>query len=543
MDHHQEAKLFKEHLPLLIALALGILLLFPNLGDRMATGDEAYTLIQAKTVLGHGYPYPFYRNFEILPKATYQLGSILLFNWTPWLESYIAAAMEAVAGFSEFWLRFPFALFGLATIALTYVFARKLLSGRFALTMALLLLVTSVTFLLHARQARWYVLSMFFALATWHAYWCWIREGRSVWWLSLTAVLLFHSQIYTFAAVLFSLAAHFVLFERKRCTLSWLRKNALPLVAILMATAPWFVLTGQLAGKAGGITLSPLRFGLGIALYSYYTAVLLVPLVVVIPGLIMVLRKEGWSEQRKFIATILLGSFLFLPVKGDLLPAVRYLVFLIPLLSIVTAEALAVVRRKSVFIALVLAVVIGTTNVIHIAPLIPFRPLLDAVTVGKAQELESEFIDQSLAPRAYFPEYLYEVTHHTTSAEEEIIRVMSEDGSPGDTFITSNFAHVILVYTNMDVGLPDARAESYYKMTGQQPPNRVPEWIIPRGFRFERAETDAFIREADATYNLSRYRQVAIDINDEERWASSPDPINHKFKTDTSRTLTIYHRP
>lgn len=530
----------QKHGFLVLITLLSALLLFPNLDNRTIVGDEAYTVLQAKTVLEHGYPHAFYKNFELLPKATYYLGSTPLFNWTPWLESYLTAGMLALFGMSEFWLRLPFALIALATVVLFYFFIRKLSNDHFIICTSTLLLATSVTFLLHARQARWYSLAAFFALATWYTYWLWLREKRSPAWLVASAAFLFHSQIFIFFSVMFSLFVHYTLFERKTKTI---KEIATVVIPVIFLTLPWFLLTGQLAGKAGGLAFNPLKIALNFALYGYYTFVLLVPVLIILPLAIVALKnKTAWSDESKFIATIILASFAFLVVKGDILPAIRYLVFLIPLFSIINAHALDWFRKQNTMIAYLLIFFVIVTNYANVAIFLPAKPFLSGMTLGRSATEVQDFINSSLAPRTYFFDYIYELTHDYDSAEEEIIDIMQRNGRPTDIFITSHFPHTLLLYTDMEIGLPNAHVESYYKRLGRQPPSSTPDWIIIRNFKLEKGEIDAFRKKADGLYNLSTYEAKTININDEERWANAPDPINHKFRTDRSGTFTIYHK-
>ncbi len=537
MSDQQTSKQPPEWLFLAAMITISSILLFTNLGNRVITGDEAYTLLQAKTVLQHGYPYPFYNNIELLPKATYYLGYIPIFNWTPWIESYLAAAMLGMVGLKEFWLRFPFALLSLGTIILFYFFMRKLSAERFIINTATILLTTSITFLLHARQARWYALAAFFALATWYTYWLWLRENKPVGFFIGASILLFHSMLFIFFAVAFSLLVHFLIFERKTKSI---RQLIIPAISITILTAPWFIFTGQLA-KSGGTTPNPVRLALNTGMYSYYTAILLVPLVLFIPLAIQFIKNRIISPESKFVMTIGVASFLFLTIKADLLPAVRYLVFLIPLFSSANAHALDWFRKRSSILGTVLLVLVIMTNMINIAPFLPIKPFLKNINLGRSDTEVQGFITDSLASQSYMKEYISEITHDVKGTDDEIIQVLQEQGTPSQYFATSAFTHTIMVYTDMNVSLPDLRAEAYNTRFGNQT-NKAPAWIIPRGFELKKEENKEFLKEVDKRYNLSLYTPITISISDNEQWASAPDPINHKFKTDRNGTLTIYKK-
>ena len=532
-----------QHKFLLVLLILASIIYLANLGDRTITGDEAYTVLQAKTVLDHGYPHAFYKNFEILPKATYNIANTYIFNWTPWLESYITAVMLKIAGMNEFYLRLPFVLIGLATIALFYFFITKLTKEKFIIYTSTLLLATSITFILHVRQARWYSLSTFFALATWHTYLGWTQEKKSHWPMVASAALLFHSQLFTFFAVAFSLAVHYALFEIKKASATEsIKRIAIPFIAITILTLPWFLATGQLATKSAGFTLNPIALAANLGIYGYYIAILLIPIILVGIFLIILIKNKERTilTPNHFIITILCASLFFLAVKGDLLPAIRYLIFLIPLFSIINAFMLNELKKYSKPLAIILLMFMLLGNYANVIPFTLARVTAQERITHAPQYIQS-FIQHSTTPHLFLISYLYEITHHTTSTDRAILNIIKTKGKPADTFTTSHFPHTILIYTNLTATVPDIRVESFAKTTNKSITNTTPNWIIPRGFALEQEEIDTFLKEADHRYNLSAYEKIEIAIDDSERWASAPDPINHRFRT-VQGTLIIYHK-
>jgi len=81
-----------------------------------------------------------------------------------WLPFYAVALSFASLGINELTARLPFALAGLASVPLCYLFARRLWQSRLAAALAALLLATSVPYLVLSRQCRYYSFGALFTL-------------------------------------------------------------------------------------------------------------------------------------------------------------------------------------------------------------------------------------------------------------------------------------------------------------------------------------------------------------------------------------------
>jgi hypothetical protein len=522
-------------------LIVSALLLFLNLDDRVFFVDETETVMVGKTILEYGYPYPFYSNYDINPKAKHEVFGTILFNWNTWIPYYFSSGMHGLFGLEEFWQRFPFALFGLATIALFYFFANRL-TNNFSANLATVLLATSVTFLLHMRQSRWYAVSTFFALAAFYSYWLWIKDDKKPNWFVTSVVFLFHSQLLIFFAVMFALAGYHILFVRRSKAL----KDILVILgAIAILTLPWFILTGQFSGKSGGITLNPLEIGINLGLYGYYSLVLLVPLLVVLPFVILLVRrnKQVYTNENIYLLFILGASVFFVSLKSDLLPAIRYLVSFIPIISLLNAQALEWFRKRfGMLVVVILTIVIIFTNFLNVVPIAFGKPVFEQATLGRSSHEIADFLDSSLAYRFFLFDYVYEITHDYTGADDEIVSYLQRFGNGDDYFVAVYPSRTILLYTGMNVGIPDKRAESFYRENSLEVPTVVPEWIISRDSILAAERNEKFLSEVDELYDLTQYEEIVIPINDRELWADSPDPVNHQFKTDRGGSFTIYHR-
>lgn len=112
---------------LLVCVALGFFARFHELGARQLAVDEYYFLEAVGRILEQGLP--------AFPTGGYYTRGLP--------AQYLTAASILVFGDSGFAQRLPAALFGLASVALLFVYARPRLGGRLAAILAALLLVSS----------------------------------------------------------------------------------------------------------------------------------------------------------------------------------------------------------------------------------------------------------------------------------------------------------------------------------------------------------------------------------------------------------------
>lgn len=199
-----------------LALFSGFLFLC-TLGDGMLWQDEAETALVAGTVLEGGLPRGtdgrnfFSQNLGLDHTAGH------LWRWHPWLQFYVCAASFAALGKGTFAARLPFALFGLATVLLTYRACRAHWEDPRIARFAALLLTLCVPFLLLSRQCRYYPLTAFFFTLTLHGHLGLLKGRRRAGWLFLAgAVPLFHAQYVLWAAALLTSFVHAALFHRAR---------------------------------------------------------------------------------------------------------------------------------------------------------------------------------------------------------------------------------------------------------------------------------------------------------------------------------------
>jgi len=509
---------------LAIIVVLAAVFLFLNLGDRYISNDETFTALASKTIVEDGYPNAYYNGVLINPKNTSYIGTV--YTWSTWLQEYIAAFVMLISN-DEFLLRLPFALFALATIVLAYYFTRDLTKNKAISCIATILTATSVVFYLHARQLRWYGLAMFFGMAMIYSYWILINDKKASLWFCLSSIFLFHSNYYIFFGVAFALIVHFVMFEIKK-----FKKFIYPTIFVFLFTFPWFYLTGQLA-KTVGTTFSLSKIFLNLALNYYLIFIFLFPFLFLLIWLAFIAntkeRKFLLGKNYLFVVTVIVATTIFFSIKADILPQIRYLVFMVPLFSLLNATVLYKVYQRKEIVAYVLVLLLIFTNLLNLFPFVFMKDAALKFDSDKATSYEQErFIENSLKPRFLFFDYIYEITHNYTSTDEQIISYINAHSSKDDTFITNSlaFRNTFMFYTDLnEAKITDTKID----------------WIIPRKFDVRYDTFTTFMAKLEGNVNLSSYEAI-VSKGNEDRWADTPDPLNHAFKTNNDKTILIYHK-
>jgi len=226
----------RRDLALLCVLASALVL--PGLGGARLWADEGDTAVFARTILARGLPYAWDGRTFTESDRGLRLNDDLVMVGTPWLPFYATAASFAVLGKSAFAARLPFALCGIACVALLYLLVEALTRDRRTALTAALLLLGSVPFLLFARQCRHYAPNALFTVVALLGF-VRLRERPRAPGFALGAVLLFYSHPLPAVAALATSAAAALLLPgfraARRPCFAWLG-------VVLLLTLPWFAL-------------------------------------------------------------------------------------------------------------------------------------------------------------------------------------------------------------------------------------------------------------------------------------------------------------
>ncbi len=192
-----------NRLAVVLLAAAASALLFWNLGGKYLWQDEAATAVLGERMLRYGRPLAYDgKNLITMDSfADEDPGTIdgrtsgveleLRYlvargdfksdtTWVgqPWGQFALAGLSLAVFGHGTAAARLPFAIAGLATVLLLYVFAVRVFADRAMALLASALLLANCFWVLHVRQCRYYALSSLALMATVAAFTWWRQGGR-----------------------------------------------------------------------------------------------------------------------------------------------------------------------------------------------------------------------------------------------------------------------------------------------------------------------------------------------------------------------------
>lgn len=493
-----------EQLAAALLLGAAAALFLTNLGNHYLWQDEAQTALISRTILSEGIPKGTDGRNYFSQELGVEYGEDYVWRWHTWLSFYAVAASYRLFGVDTFAARLPFALFGIATVGLTYAAGLTLWKDRRAALASALLLALSVPFLLLSRQCRYYSAAAFFSLWALHAY-ARMGDGRRSpsWELFFSSTLLFHTHYIYCATLLASLLLHALLLERRR-----LRGLCIVGAGVVLVSLPWILWLSQIRlGEDYAARLSDPGDSLRIAgsLLRLALTHLFDPRFLLIP---VGLAAWGWARRRSVpavsarsrrnVALIAFFCAVNLAVLGFTAPRVyfRYLAPVVPALALLTGLLVgALLRHSRALGAAVLALWVATGNL---------------------------------------SDFLYELTHDYDGPIEGIAKFLNEYGDEDDTVVITYGDLPLKFYTPMRVrgGL-----------TGEEiPEDPPPDWIILRRFNTGGKVQDEIRRQMAPYVASSAYRLHVIDYPDTP-FQNRESPLMHKFRTvRNAERVRIYGR-
>ena len=488
----------------LLMIGIGAILLLSNLGNGRLWQDEAETAVLGKNNLLCDYPRAFDGVNRLNPSVAVQTGDAWTYH--TWLPMYMAAASFLAVGATTAAARFPFALMGVISVWLSYLAARKLTGDRTVARLTTVLLVTSVPFLLHMRQCRYYAPAVLFTLWSVLAYRRFCRGKRwSTGELVLSLVLLFHADHGVFAPILAAFGLHFLISQPNS---GRTRKALAATGAVLLLTVPWaiYLKSGQHHHDFSWKEISH-HFQFYLRQINQFIFPIWFWLIVWLASRLTGRRSPptpGLSKEDRLLVGLLIGMGLLFLIVVPEQRHFRYLIFLVPFFLLIEAALLARTLRSRHWLGLALICLLIFTDLAAIR--IPFR----------IRSLPMEFIG--------------ELTHPYRGPVDGIVELLQQEGRAGETLKTPYEEHPILFYTPMLIVEPLEKSEDFARETS-------PDWIVlrrdwlPHGFL-----ESPYYRQIQA-----RYREVLLDAPDIP-WQNRPDPGYHRFWTDTQAPRVVIFR-
>ena len=487
----------------LVLLAIAGVLLLSGLGNGCLWQDEAETAVLARNTLRFGYPRAFDgQSWVEVDWLGYGPGEAWVYS--PWLPFYLLAGVFALAGESTAIARLPFALFGLASVYLTWRLARLLTGDRRVQRLSVALLICSVPFLLHMRQCRYYAMGTALLMATCCAYLRWLNDPslkRAVV-LGLVLVLLFHTNFGTFVPAFAAVVVHQAVWGLR----AGRRRFAAACAIVAGLTIPWALFFYRSA-FVGAFSLG--RAADHLEYYVRVTNKYLAPLAFMagMSALGWLARRSGWWRGRpatfrapapavwRFLILMVGAQALFLLVPDQ--RHMRYLIPTLPLLLIGEAWWIAVWMTRARIMGWLFALLALFTNVL-----------------------------QSPHVRIPLTDLVYELTHEYRGPMDGVIGYLRGHARPGETAKIPYDDRTLVFYTGLAVERPSQFQQESY-----------PDWVIIRrdwipGEFF----TSGYFKRIEAAYD-----RIELDAPD-LLWQNREDPGSHHFRTVQNASPVVIYR-
>ena len=520
----------------LLVVAVAATLCFYGLGKRSLWQDEGETAVLAQSVLREGIPKALNKSSSNL---VYQgvVSYDKAYRWTfhPWCQFYLAAAGLALLGNTEFAARLPFALCGVLTVALLYVFVWRHWRNSVIATLSALLLATSATFIIHCRQCRYYGLSALTCLIVVAVFIELMKRPYRRWWIlwGLALALQFYTDFGTLLVMLPGLVISLWPLHGRRQQLTAAAKASLLAIALIM---PALVLHWERLTRLSDVKYGFLRT---VLVHLCYLDGWFIPLLLLLPaGGILIWQllkdKQRLSEQDRGAVTCgyVLGSTMVGMAWAASYPHIRYIISQMSLakllLAVILMKAYAAMRSKGLTslqakaITTIAVVILIFTNITGL----PMQTLVDLPDYkthdfcsGSKPFLRTEFVG-----------LLYELTHDFVCPNRITRNIADKLIETGETILI-NYGDLPLMFYRPDLKIrrllrnPDMPAE-------QQPPDVI---IIRPCFT-----NHQFEQYLQSMLKRDDYHVIKVPAPD-MIWGNIPEPREHRFVTPLKQNFFIIY--
>ena len=528
-----------NHFPLFFLFIYTFPMVFLGLGDSVLQIDEGMDTFISTTILKFGYPmHSDGINSSMLFADVYDG----LFVYRPWIPFYTQAFSLSVIGQTTFAARLPFALIGVLSVIFFYRFALKFTGRKDISFLAAFFLATSIPALIYFRTARYVGVPILLTVLLLNFY---IDIYQNKKWnpfpLTMVSIIFFHTMYVEFVGMIAGVLIHFFIHIKE--TLPENRRRAAWAAGVTgLFCIPWFIfispvfshVSQHLASTSTLIDPSwqgfPKRFfGFLFQVNNYIFPFILLPL-------LFLKQLRPFANQVSLLLICILT--MLLTALPHSMPLQQYLISSFPLFFLLLAVLLTNIFPKYLLLKSLLALLLITTNLVHVVPLIPLKALVknQSEWFQKSPYLENVYASlmREVQIKSVYFDYLYEISHVYRGPLDEVVGFFKTHGKPGDScYIDSEFESLAF-YTGM-------KMFSSQDLSQQHPP----DWIVLRGKDQIFAEPENISAEAmNVKEVLQANAYTRIELNAPAIWVNNTYDIQiHEFRSPTSSSkVTVYQR-
>lgn len=541
---------------LIIITIIFTLFLFLNFNNAYLWEDEAETATLGQNTLCFGYPLSWDSRNLITQEAGYDSNEKNVWIHQSWLPMYISAFSQKAFGKNNFGARFVFIIFGLFSFFLFAEFAKKIFKSPNHRLLAIFLFATSIPLILHLRQGRYYSLVLFSSLWLLNTYISFVEVNSpkklrliDIINFSAPAIILFHSHYFIFIYFFIGIFLHYITCSRKIINMATF---ALSSLVIFCFSYPWIVYT-RIWAKGGDISIGNVLINLLKTLLEINIVFPLIFLVILIP--IFIHYKKEEIKYLKILLWPLLYGIFFLTIS-PLIPSLKYLIPLFPILIIFTAFCLIHLFQINKILALITMMLFIFTNFLSVFPLYLVRANTLLPKTTKYFYLNRDF---------YLKNFIHELTHDYNGPVEGIVKYLKNHSKNEDSIFVSYGAESIIFYNNLKIirTIPFPAPPDWIIIRNEKERGGDFKWVLLYGSRglqpafgprrLKPAATmkwnieEGPTKETNYNYVMNyikekNYKPITIDYPD-LLWENAPHPLYHKFKTIKNvKKIVIYKK-
>ncbi len=469
----------KPHLSLILLLPIVFLTLFTGLDDSVLQVDEGADTFVSTTILKHGLPMHSDGLNHTMLYADIFDG---VFVYRTWIPYYLQAISLYFLGNNTFAARLPFAIAVFFSIWCLYHLTIRLTEEKSTAIFAATFLATCVPALLYFRTSR-YVAIPILLTPILLSFYIDIFEKKK--WnpipFTVTSIIFFHTMYVEFAGLIIGMLIHLFIY-RKEVTPDNLRRIKIPAAVTSLLCLPWLLFIPALSKRIAEfytstspyIDTSSLGYlkhfaGFLFQINNYIFPLILVPFIFSLP-----IKKLS----RSISLLIICSFFILLTASLHSIPQLQYIAASIPILFILLGWINAYLLKNSIFQQSIFAAFLIFSNLIHVAPLVPIKQLLQSPQPEPQPSLYLQGVYQTFMREVNFKfnyiQYWRELANPYRGPLNKIVAFFETHGKKGETCYIDNELESLAFYTG-------------FKMihNSELTNKSIPDWIVLRGDQWD----------------------------------------------------------
>lgn len=401
-----------------------------------------------------------------------------VFVYRTWIPYYLQAISLHFLGNNTFAARLPFAVAGFLSIWCLYHLAIRLTQKKSAAVFAATFLATCVPALLYFRTSR-YVAIPILLTPILLSFYIDIFENKK--WnpipFTVTSIIFFHTMYVEFAGLITGMLIHLFIY-RNEVNPDNLRKIKIPAAVTALLCLPWLLFLPALSKRIAEFytstspyidtsSLGYLKHFLGFLfqINNYIFPLILVPFIFLLP-----IKKLS----RPISLLVICIFFILLTASLHSIPQLQYIAASIPILFILLGWINLHLFKNSIFQQSIFVAFLIFSNIVHVAPLIPVKQLLQPLRPEPQSNLYLKGVYQAFMRevelKPIFFQYWGELAKPYRGPLNEIVAFFETHGEKGETCYIDNEMESLAFYTG-------------FKMihNSELTNKSIPDWIVLRG--------------------------------------------------------------